>query len=220
MLVLYDREECPQCRVVRRFLARHDVVYVNHTVPRLHAARTDLIRLLREHGRDPAIPEVPTIEHDGRVVQGVGPILHYLQEHFMSDYYGDPAYGLTRKLEGVSYADAIPAVKAALATEGFGVLTEIDVKATLKKKIDVDHRPYVILGACNPPLAHQALTAEPAIGLLLPCNVIVTEDDGGNAIVSAIDPKAMFSVVGRDDVAPIADEVREKLRRALAAIEA
>ena len=137
----------------------------------------------------------------------------------MSDSFGDPSYGLTRRLEGVSYDAAIPAVKAALATEGFGVLTEIDVRATLKKKLDVDHRPYIILGACNPPLAHQSLTAEPAIGLLLPCNVVVTEDDDGNAIVSIIDPKAMFRVVGRDDVAPLAEQVREMLRRALAAIE-
>ena len=130
----------------------------------------------------------------------------------------DSTYGITRTLEGVSYADAIGKVKEALASEGFGVLTEIDIRATMKKKLDVDFRDYIILGACNPPLALQALTEEPAIGLLLPCNVVVTTDGEGNAVVGAIDPEAMFSVVGRDDVAPIAREVRAKLTRALAAL--
>jgi len=133
-------------------------------------------------------------------------------------YFGQPAYGLTRTLEGVEYADAIGKVTEALKSEGFGVLTEIDVKATLKKKIDVDHRPYVILGACNPPLAHKALSAEPAVGLLLPCNVVVTEDDAGNAVVAAIDPIKMFEVVGRKDVEPIAQDVRERLDRVMKAL--
>ena len=124
-------------------------------------------------------------------------------------------YGLTRTLTGVSYQDAIAKVREALASEGFGVLTEIDVKATLKKKIDVDTRDYVILGACNPPLAHKALSAEPAIGLLLPCNVVVTTDDESNAVVSAVDPSAMFAVVGHKAVLPIADEVKAKLERVI-----
>jgi uncharacterized protein (DUF302 family) len=132
----------------------------------------------------------------------------------MSTSFGDPKYGITRHLSGLSYADAIPKVKAALATQGFGVLTEIDVKATLKKKIDVDMAPYVILGACNPPLAHKALTAEAPIGLLLPCNVVVAESAEGVS-VSAIDPTSMFSVVDRPDVLPLADEVRAKLVAAL-----
>jgi uncharacterized protein (DUF302 family) len=124
-------------------------------------------------------------------------------------------YGITRTLSGVSYADAVAKVRDALATEGFGVLTEIDVKATLKKKLNADTRDYVILGACNPPLAHQSLQAEPAIGLLLPCNVVVSSDDDGNAVVSAIDPVAMFSIVGRPDVEPLAHEVRDKLNRVM-----
>lgn len=133
--------------------------------------------------------------------------------------YGEPSYGLTRTLSGVAYADAIGKVTEALKGEGFGVLTEIDVTATLKKKIDVDlGRPYIILGACNPPLAHKALSAEPAIGLLLPCNVVVTEDAQGNAVVSAIDPSKMFEVVGNADVAPLADEVRSRLNRVLDAL--
>ena len=133
-------------------------------------------------------------------------------------YFGEPTYGLTKTLPGVSYSDAVGTVTEALKSEGFGVLTEIDVKATLKKKIDVEHRPYVILGACNPPLAHKALTAEPAIGLLLPCNVVVTEDDDGNAVVSAINPAEMFAVIGRPEVEPIAAEVREKLSKVIASL--
>ena len=125
------------------------------------------------------------------------------------------SYSLTRTLSGVSYEDAVAKVREALATEGFGVLTEIDVKATLKKKLDVDTRDYLILGACNPPLAHQALQAEPAIGLLLPCNVVVSSDDEGNAVVSAIDPVAMFSVVGRPDIEPIARDVRDRIARVI-----
>ncbi|MDH5492850.1 MAG: DUF302 domain-containing protein [Myxococcales bacterium] len=132
--------------------------------------------------------------------------------------FGSPAYGLTRTLEGVSYEQGVARAREALATEGFGVLTEIDVKATLKKKLDVDTRDYVILGACNPPLAHRALQAEPAIGLLLPCNVVVSSDDAGNAVVSAVDPVAMFQVVNRPDVEPLAREVRERLERVLEAL--
>ena len=129
--------------------------------------------------------------------------------------YDRPKYGLTRTLEGVSYADGIARAKEALKANGFGVLTEIDVKATMKKKIDVDTRDYIILGACNPELAHRALQAEPGIGLLLPCNVVVSSDDAGNAVVSAVDPVAMFGVVGRDEVEPLAKEVRQLLENAL-----
>ena len=101
----------------------------------------------------------------------------------------------------------------ALQEEGFGVLTEIDVQATLKKKIDVDGRYYKILGACNPPLAHQALTEEPDIGLLLPCNVVIREEEDASVVVSFMDPAAVFTLIERDDVAPLAEEVRSRLMR-------
>lgn len=129
-------------------------------------------------------------------------------------------YALTRPLPGVPFADAVARTRAALATEGFGVLTEIDVRATLKAKLGEDVREYVILGACNPPLAHRALVADPGVGLLLPCNVVVSADDAGGSIVAAADPRALFGVVGSPGMEGIADEVRERLLRALDALVA
>ena len=121
------------------------------------------------------------------------------------------SYSFSRHV-AMSYENALTKVTEELQKEGFGVLTEIDVKETMKKKLDVDYNKYKILGACNPPLAHQALIAEPEIGLLLPCNVVVFEDDAGKTTVAAIDARAMMSVVGRDDIQPIAEEVNRKLK--------
>ncbi len=128
------------------------------------------------------------------------------------------SYGFETTLPDVSYDDAVQRVTAALQEEGFGVLTEIDVKATLKKKIDADFRRYLILGACNPHLAHRALQAESQLGLLLPCNVVVQEADGGGSVVSIVDPKAMFQMVENPALGPVAEEVAQKLRRVLAAL--
>jgi uncharacterized protein (DUF302 family) len=130
---------------------------------------------------------------------------------------GNP-YGMKRTLP-IPFEEADRRVREELAKEGFGVLTEIDVTATLKKKIDVEFRPYRILGACNPPLAHQALTAETDIGLLLPCNFVVYQGDSeGTSVVAALDPKVQLSVAGRDDIEPLADEVKARIERVLAAL--
>ena len=122
-------------------------------------------------------------------------------------------YGLTTRLD-LPYEEAVERTKAALKEEGFGVLTEIDVKATLKKKLNADFRMYIILGACNPPLAHRALQAELEVGLLLPCNVVVYEEDGG-AVVSAIDPLAAMSIAESPALEEVATTVNAKLHRVI-----
>jgi uncharacterized protein (DUF302 family) len=117
------------------------------------------------------------------------------------------------------YDSAVERVRTELSKEGFGVLTEIDVRATMRKKLDVDFRPYIILGACNPPLAHQALSAEREIGLLLPCNLIVyAADSPGQSVVSAMDPVAALSLAGKAEIEPLAREVRTRLERVLTAV--
>jgi uncharacterized protein (DUF302 family) len=127
----------------------------------------------------------------------------------------ETGYSLSRTLPTTDYGAAVIRVNELLAEEGFGVLTEIDVKATLKEKLDVDHPRYLILGACSPPLAHRALEVEPEIGVLLPCNVVVAEREEGGSLVSAMDPVTAFELIDNPDVRPVANEVRQKMRRIL-----
>jgi len=127
-------------------------------------------------------------------------------------------YGISTTVP-LPYERAVDRTREELAREGFGVLTEIDVRATLQKKLGVDFRPYVILGACNPPLAHQALSAERDIGLLLPCNVIVyANDDTGTSTVAVLDPVEALALSGNREIAPLAGEVRSRLERVLLAL--
>src|ERR1700693_6239675 len=127
-------------------------------------------------------------------------------------------YGIRTTISG-SYEEAIPKVTEALKTEGFGILTEINVKETLKKKIDKDFRKYIILGACNPHLAFQAASSETEMGLLLPCNVIVYETDGHETMVSIQDPDIFLNIVGDNNkIQPIAKEAKERLSRVIAAL--
>ena len=123
-------------------------------------------------------------------------------------------YGFRTKL-ALSYTDSIAQIKQALQSEGFGILSEIDVAATLKKKLGVDYKPYIILGACNPNLAYQGLQSEPELGLLLPCNVIVYDNGDGSSTVSIVDPIQMLGVVANPALQPIAEEANRRLRRAL-----
>ncbi len=125
------------------------------------------------------------------------------------------AYYFNKTLENVSFDEAIKRTTNALQAEGFGVLTEIDVKATLKKKLDVDFRNYQILGACNPPNAYKALLAEDKIGLMLPCNVIVQELDDGRVEVAAIDPIASMQAVQNDSLGAVASTIQQKLKKVI-----
>jgi uncharacterized protein (DUF302 family) len=130
----------------------------------------------------------------------------------------DGGYGISTTVN-LPFDRALARTRDALASEGFGILTEIDVAGTLRKKLEVEFRPYVILGACNPALAHRALSAELDIGLLLPCNVIVyAADSPDRTVVAALDPVAALSLTDNDAVKPVAQEARVKLQRALASI--
>ena len=133
---------------------------------------------------------------------------------------GDAAYGFHLRLPQADFATVVNQTIEALKTEGFGVLTDIDVKATMKAKLNIDVPAYRILGACNPPLAHRALTAEPDIGLLLPCNVVVREDGGGTITVAFMDPVAVLQMTKHPEVAIVAQEVRQRLERVRSVIAA
>jgi uncharacterized protein (DUF302 family) len=124
----------------------------------------------------------------------------------------ETSYGYTARLSGISFEDALAGTTEALKSQGFGVLTEIDVKETMKKKLNVDFRKYRILGACNPPLAHKALSADLYIGLLLPCNVTVFEEDDGVINVSIVKPEEMFKVVNVPGLEAVVDEVGARVR--------
>jgi uncharacterized protein (DUF302 family) len=128
------------------------------------------------------------------------------------------AYGL-RTAVNLPFATAVEKTRAALQEEGFGILTEIDVQATMKQKMNIEYRPYLILGACNPALAHRALQAEPEIGLLLPCNVIVYEE-GDQSIVEAMDPEAALGIAQSRALDALAHDAKERLRRAVDAVSA
>ena len=128
------------------------------------------------------------------------------------------SYGFHCVLQPQPFERGVDLVTEALKTEGFGILTEIDVQATMKAKLGIDGKPYRILGACNPPLAHRALEAEPDIGLLLPCNVVVREEADGRLVVGFMDPVAVLQMTRNPEVASVAHEVRQRLERVRAAL--
>jgi len=126
-------------------------------------------------------------------------------------------YALTTTVQE-PYEQTVSATRAALAEQGFGILTEIDLRATMKAKLDVDVAPQVILGACRPPLAHAALQAEPSVGLLLPCNVVVRAVDGTTTVVEILDPTVMMTLTGNEALGPVAAEAGQRLAAALSAL--
>lgn len=129
----------------------------------------------------------------------------------------DTKYGFGKKLD-CPFDEAVERVTGALQKEGFGILSDIDVAATLKKKLNADLPPYRILGACNPPLAQRAIAAEPSIGLLLPCNVLVRQDGSGQVFVELMNTEAVLQLVDKPEIGALAGEVRERLDRVLAAL--
>jgi uncharacterized protein (DUF302 family) len=131
----------------------------------------------------------------------------------MSDF----AYGFSRELGAIDYQEALDRTKEALKEEGFGVLTSIDVQEAMKNKLNVDFKPYTILGACNPSFAYKALQEEEQIGLLLPCNVVIQQQEG-NVTISIADPKVLFRLVDNPALVSVAEEVHKRLRRVIQAV--
>jgi uncharacterized protein (DUF302 family) len=130
----------------------------------------------------------------------------------------DISYGFSKELGTIEFQEALERTQEALKSEGFGVLTSIDVQGAMKEKLEVDFKPYTILGACNPSFAHKALQEEDLIGLLLPCNVVVQQQDNDIVSISIADPKAMFRLVDNPALASVAEEVEKRLRRVLQAV--
>lgn len=200
---LYYQADCPYCQMVLR------VLHAGGTACKLLpdvAYREELERLGGQ---------VPILVDGEHTIAGSKKIISHLRDrHHAPAQLDSNDYGIRTVFDG-SIEEAETAVTEALKEAGFGVLTRIDVAATLKKKIDLDRPPYVILGACNPKIASQALEMEPELGLLLPCNVIVYENDEGKTVISMIRPVKMLAFVGQPEMLPLAEQVWELLQKAL-----
>jgi len=200
---LYYQADCPYCQMVLRVL---------------HASGAECL-LLPDHAYSHELEslggKVPVLVDGEDVIAGSEKIIAHLRDRHKAPAQLDSNdYGMRTVFDG-SIEEAEAAITEALKEAGFGVLTRIDVAATLKKKIDLDRPPYVILGACNPKIASQALEMEPELGLLLPCNVIVYENEAGKTVISIIRPVKMLAFVGQPEMLPLAEQVRELLQQAL-----
>ncbi|MCP4296035.1 MAG: DUF302 domain-containing protein [Proteobacteria bacterium] len=209
-IILYNLEECPECQLVRKKMELLGLSLKIIPVPKIKGERSDLIKTSKQDS-------VPALIDGKEILTESTEILNYLDKKYGT---GQPTplpagdYGLRTILKG-EFSDVRERTIEAFKKAGFGMLTEIDVKATLKKKIDVDVVPNNILGMCNPKMAHKAMTEEPDVGLLLPCNVVIREEGPNSYHVSAINPVKLFSVVGRDDMISMAREVKEMLSGAM-----
>ncbi|MCP4756098.1 MAG: DUF302 domain-containing protein [Proteobacteria bacterium] len=213
-LTLYQREACPYCQIVRKKLTMLNLPALMVPVERKGEDRKILAEISGQNA-------VPVLVDGGQVICGSQEILDHLDERHGS---GKPEpltankYGLKVKVKG-SFEEVVEKTTQALKKEGFGIQSEIDISATLKKKIGVDVPQQTILGACNPHFAHQALEAEPDLGLLLPCNVVVRATGNGEFWVTAVNPVKLLAIVGRDDMLPVAKEVKSKMEKALQHLE-
>ncbi len=206
-LKLYYMAECPYCQVVLKTLDTYGMTC--ELLPRSkHAEKVKAL----------SGGSVPVLVAGDEVVTGTQAIVAKLGEISGSaaEVPGN-RYGIQTEFDG-TMEEAEAAVTEALKEVGFGVLTRIDVAATLKKKIDLDRAPYVILGACNPKIAAQALEMEPDLGLLLPCNVVVRENTAGKTEIAAVHPIKMLGVVGRGDMLVLAEQVMELMKQVIAAV--
>lgn len=210
---LYQREGCPFCQIVRKKLDLLHLPVMLVPVPQKSDEREELFSLSGQRS-------VPVLVDQDQVIVESQTILEYLDRQ-----YGDGAnermpsndYGLRTEMEG-DFDGIVEQTIAALKEQGFGVLTDINVKNTLKKKLDVEVSKQVILGACNPEFAHRALEAEADLGLLLPCNVVVRETSDGKSLVTAVNPLKLLAVTGREDLLPVAQMVKEKLSNAITSV--
>ena len=210
VIKIYQLADCPYCQIVQRKLSFLGLSYLAIPVPKNKDDRKEVLEVSGQ-------PSVPVLVDGDQVVNDSQKILKYLDKKY-GDGKGEPLpankIGMAISMKG-TLGEVKEKVLEALKKEGFGVLTEIDVKATLKKKLDIDVEEHLILGACNPQMAHQAMEMEPDISLLLPCNVTIRHKTEGEYWVSAIHPVKMLSLVGRDDMVPLAGQVRDMLQKFL-----
>jgi uncharacterized protein (DUF302 family)/glutaredoxin len=212
-LVLYQRENCPYCQLVRKKLSQLNLPVKLVPVERDGADRKTLLEVSGQRS-------VPVLADGETVVIDSEKILGYLSERYGQNRSSPmPAndIGINAIATG-NYEDVVERTIEALKSQGFGVQTEIDIQATLKKKLDVDMPRQLILGACNPGIAHRLLEAEPGIGLLLPCNVTIREVGDNRFDITAVHPVKLLAMVGREDLIPIAKEARDRLKTAMKAV--